>query len=139
MKFYYNFMKHKKRGKMQYKLYFDYENKKAQKTAFENVLKEYESQEVGYYHLPEISQKFKNLEFEGFDEIVIIGIGGSSLGTKAIYEMIKNKFKVKKMIFLENPDPIDLISKSLLELRVVRRCVLRVKVMLKVVMLVIYF
>ena len=104
-------MKHKKRGKMQYKLYFDYENKKAQKTAFENVLKEYESQEVGYYHLPEISQKFKNLEFENFDEIVIIGIGGSSLGTKAIYEMIKNKFKVKKMIFLENPDPIDLISK----------------------------
>jgi len=96
---------------MQYKLYFDYENKKAQKTAFENVLKEYESQEVGYYHLPEISQKFKNLEFEDFDEIVIIGIGGSSLGSKAIYEMIKNKFLVKKMIFLENPDPIDLISK----------------------------
>ncbi|MEO1958508.1 MAG: glucose-6-phosphate isomerase [Nautiliaceae bacterium] len=96
---------------MEYKLYFDYENKKAQKEAYERILKEYESQEIGYYHLPEHSQKFKNLKFKNFEEVVIIGIGGSSLGTKSIYEMIKNKYPIKKMIFLENPDPIDLETK----------------------------
>ncbi|WP_457563093.1 glucose-6-phosphate isomerase [Caminibacter pacificus] len=96
---------------MEYKIHFDYENKKAEKEAFDNVLKEYESQEIGYYHLPESSMKFKDINFDDFSEIAIIGIGGSSLGTKAIYEMIKNKFPLKKMVFLENPDPIDLIGK----------------------------
>jgi glucose-6-phosphate isomerase len=97
---------------MQYNLFFDYENKKAEKEAFEKVNKEYESRKIGYYHLPDTSIKFKDIEFNiDYNEIVIIGIGGSSLGAKAIYEMIKNKFKIKKIIFLENPDPIDLYSK----------------------------
>jgi len=96
---------------MKYNLYFEYENNKAQKQAYENVLKEYESQEIGYYHLPESSKRFDNLSFDDYSEIVVIGIGGSSLGTKSIYEMLKNKFPTKKMIFLENPDPIDLLAK----------------------------
>jgi glucose-6-phosphate isomerase len=46
------------------------------------------------------------------DTIVIIGIGGSSLGTKAIDSMLKHKDKThKRMIFLENPDEIDLCEK----------------------------
>jgi glucose-6-phosphate isomerase len=97
---------------MKYELYFEYENKKAENEAFEKVYKEYESGEIGYYHLPESSQKYKDIKFNiEYNEIVIIGIGGSSLGAKAIYEMIKNKYNVKKIIFLENPDPIDISSK----------------------------
>ena len=97
---------------MKYQLYFDYENKKAEKKAFEKIYKEYESGEIGYYHLPDSSRKFKNTLFDtDYEEVVIIGIGGSSLGAKAVYEMTKNKYPVKKMIFLENPDPIDLQSK----------------------------
>jgi len=89
---------------MKYKLYFEFENKKIEKQAFENIIKEYESNEIGYYHLPD------KIEYppikEKFEEIVIIGIGGSSLGSKMIYEMLKSK--LKKMVFLENPDPIDI-------------------------------
>jgi len=97
---------------MKYEIYFDYENKKAEKEALEKVYKEYENEQIGYYHLPDSSKKFKDVNFDiDFNEIVIIGIGGSSLGTKAIYKMIKNKYSVKKMIFLENPDPIDLYAK----------------------------
>ena len=97
---------------MKYSIYFDYENKKTQKKAFEKVLQEFESEEIGYYHLPEDSLKFYEIDFDvDFDEVVIIGIGGSSLGSKAIYEMIKYKYPLKKIIFLENPDPIDLDSK----------------------------
>jgi glucose-6-phosphate isomerase len=97
---------------MKYELYFEYENKKAENEASEKVYKEYESGKIGYYHLPESSQKYKDIKFNiEYNEIVIIGIGGSSLGAKAIYEMIKNKYNVKKIIFLENPDPIDISSK----------------------------
>ncbi|GAX87451.1 glucose-6-phosphate isomerase [Lebetimonas natsushimae] len=97
---------------MKYELYFEYENKKAEKEAYDKVSNEYESGEIGYYHLPETSKKFKNIEFNtDYNEIVIIGIGGSSLGSKAIFEMTKNKYKTKKIIFLENPDPIDLYAK----------------------------
>ena len=46
------------------------------------------------------------------DTIVVIGIGGSSLGTKAIDSIFKHRNKdVKKMVFLENPDEIDLSEK----------------------------
>ncbi|NPA11130.1 MAG: glucose-6-phosphate isomerase [Epsilonproteobacteria bacterium] len=96
---------------MEYRLYFEYDNKKAQKEAYFNVLKEYESETIGYYHLPESSKKFKNVRFEGYEEVVIIGIGGSSLGAKAIYEMLRHNHNLKKIIFLENPDPVDLSLK----------------------------
>jgi glucose-6-phosphate isomerase len=97
---------------MKYELYFDYENKKAEKEAYEKVAKEYKSGEIGYYHLPERAKIFKDIEFNiDYNEIIIIGIGGSSLGAKAIYEIIKNKYNIKKIIFLENPDPIDIYAK----------------------------
>jgi len=93
---------------MEYKLYLKFENRQIEKKAFENVLKEYESKEIGYYYLPDIKE-YPSIK-EKFEEIVIIGIGGSSLGTKMIYEMFNNK--LKKMIFLENPDPVDIESKT---------------------------
>jgi len=95
---------------MKYKLYFDFEDKKIEKKAFENILKEFKSQKIGYYHLPETSKKFLDINFYiDYEEIVVIGIGGSSLGTKTIYSLFKDK--LKKMIFLENPDPIDIENK----------------------------
>lgn len=95
---------------MKYKLYFEWENKKAEREAYEKVSKEYENGEIGYYHLPESSQKFKDVNFDiEYSEIVIIGIGGSSLGAKAIYNIFKDS--LKKMIFLENPDPVDIEDK----------------------------
>ena len=97
---------------MKFDLYFDYENNIKEKEAYFNVLQEYESKQIGYYHLPENSLNFLNTDFSDIDynEVVVIGIGGSSLGTKAIYEMIKDE-STKPMFFLENPDPIDIKDK----------------------------
>jgi len=97
---------------MKFNIYFDYENKTKEKETYFNILKEFENKEIGYYHLPENSMKFLNTDFNNIDyeEVVVIGIGGSLLGTKAIYEMIKNE-KTKPIYFLENPDPIDIKNK----------------------------
>ncbi len=97
---------------MKFDIYFEYENNIKEKEAYFNVLQEYESGRIGYYHLPETSQKFLNTDFSDieYDEVVVLGIGGSSLGTKAIYEMIKDE-NTKPMFFLENPDPRDIKDK----------------------------
>ena len=73
-----------------------------------------ESKSIGYYSLP--SQDLSYLdsykkEFEtktkDIKHLVIIGIGGSSLGLKAIYRTLKNtKDFSKKIHFLESTDPI---------------------------------
>ena len=96
---------------MQFNLLFKHESK-AQKEAYFNIIKEFESGEIGYYHLPKTSERFLNTDFSDIDynEVVVIGIGGSSLGTKAIYEMIKDE-STKPMFFLENPDPRDIKEK----------------------------
>ena len=48
--------------------------------------------------------KFKDLKkFKKYDSIVIIGMGGSILGTNSIYEFLKKKIK-KKLYFLDNID-----------------------------------
>ena len=39
-----------------------------------------------------------------FTDIVLIGFGGSSLGTKAIYDSLKKLYKLKKIIFIDNLD-----------------------------------
>ncbi|QCT94748.1 glucose-6-phosphate isomerase [Caminibacter mediatlanticus TB-2] len=79
--------------------------------AFKGVIKEKEEKIAGYYDLPFTSKELlRDINFDA-NEIVVIGIGGSSLGTKAIYSMFKDKFKIKKMHFLENPDPIVLSRK----------------------------
>lgn len=100
---------------IKFKRYFEYENKNLQNYAYEQLLNEKESGEIGYYHLPdsskEIIKQLKNYKAD-FENIVIIGIGGSSLGTKAIYRLLKSSYKnVKKIIFLENTDPIELKNK----------------------------
>lgn len=91
------------------KLYFQSNHPKAQKHAYDAIVKELDS--VGYYHLPEqdISSinDYVNTIDASITQIVVIGIGGSSLGTKAIYHFLKpvNTFK-RKLYFLETTDPV---------------------------------
>ena len=73
-----------------------------------HALKE-ESDSIGYYALPEqdissIVQYAKSVQKQN---VVIIGIGGSSLGTKAVYDFLryKNSFD-KKLYFCESTDPV---------------------------------
>jgi glucose-6-phosphate isomerase len=85
---------------------------------FEAVQYEAKSKEVGYYHLPVMSQKLVEELNEGrddidrrFDTIAIIGIGGSSLGIKAIERLLRPCTpNAKKIIYLENSDPLSIIS-----------------------------
>ncbi len=66
---------------------------------------------IGYYNLPnQNTEKIKRYaEKITKKDIVIIGIGGSSLGPSAIYEFLKYKkdFK-KKLHLLESTDPLSL-------------------------------
>ena len=76
-----------------------------------------EREEIGYYSLP--YQTIENLKKE-LDEldfkqknIAIIGIGGSTLGTYAIYNFLKfhkrkNKTLKKEIFFFESTDPVNL-------------------------------
>lgn len=72
-----------------------------------------ESQEIGYYNLPE--QNVDNIIAFASKvtqkNVVVVGIGGSSLGTGAVYDFLryKNNFE-KKLFFCESTDPVLLTS-----------------------------
>lgn len=96
---------------MKNKLYFSCNNKNEEQRAFRAISEEQKS--IGYYALPE--QEIKSiLEYcstvpETIETIVVIGIGGSSLGAKAIYEFIKPvKNLPRKLYFFESTDPINI-------------------------------
>jgi len=79
---------------------------------FEEIVKEKEY--IGYYKLPFISTSiYQDYAKEVKQKnIVVIGIGGSTLGTYAIYKFLKHSRKLeKKLYFLETTDPIDIQSK----------------------------
>lgn len=59
-------------------------------------------------NIDEISQTLKN--FGKFDSIVVLGIGGSALGTQAIANVFGEENHTKKLFVLDNVDPY-LISK----------------------------
>lgn len=79
---------------------------------FSEIVKEKES--IGYYNLVfqdtlEYKEYAKSVKQKN---IVVIGIGGSTLGTYAIYKFLKHsKNLTKKLYFLETTDPIDIKSK----------------------------
>lgn len=85
---------------------------------FQAVQKESSSGEVGYYHLPLSSQPLvEELQTlchdidRRFNTIAIIGIGGSSLGIKAIERLLRPSTpNAKKLIYLENSDPISIMQ-----------------------------
>lgn len=69
------------------------------------------SGEVGYYHLPDIGLNALDKIFEyekklaHVRNVVLIGIGGSSLGVKAIKSMLAAKPHKRELFFLDNLDP----------------------------------
>lgn len=74
---------------------------------------ELEGGEIGYYHLPslggDILASVKRLEgkFSAIKNIVLVGIGGSSIGVKALKSMLKSKKSPngRELFFLDNVDP----------------------------------
>jgi len=100
---------------MKNKLYFSIEKKEneIEKKLFDKILSEKEI--IGYYNLP--NQNISNiLEFvDSFDRdienIMVIGIGGSSLGAKAVYEFLKPIKKPKReLFFFESTDPLNIYT-----------------------------
>lgn len=76
---------------------------------------EKESSEIGYYNLPEVDvthiEEFAKKATK--KNIVVVGIGGSSLGTSAVYDFLKHSRSFDKNIFfLESTDPV-LINSTL--------------------------
>lgn len=71
-----------------------------------------EKELIGYYDLPALSngivQSLEELKksLPDFKNIALIGVGGSSLGVKAIYEMLGgDALSQKKLVFFDNLDP----------------------------------
>jgi len=84
------------------------------KTALFEAIKE-EREEIGYYNLPEQNIDDILAYAESFDEnienIVVLGIGGSSLGAKAIYEFLRPiKTPKRKLYFFESTDPLNIVD-----------------------------
>jgi len=108
--------------------YFDLKKNDQVQKKFDEVFgelkQEKESNKIGYYKLAQKSKKIlkelkefqssnKLLVDEKIKNIAVIGIGGSSLGTKAIYELLKLKQKsTLKLHFLENVDPLEIENKT---------------------------
>lgn len=74
----------------------------------------------GYFNLPydqnivdEVQNYYQQNSFlQDASKIAVVGIGGSSLGTKAIKALLEHKNKnLKELIFFENSDPIDIAKK----------------------------
>ncbi len=103
---------------------FTFDRSDAQKSviegAFAVVCEEYESKKVGYYTLPHDSFAFVNeaialqesntlLKSGEIKDIAVIGIGGSSLGIKAIDSLMASKsVTTRKLHFFENSDPVNI-------------------------------
>lgn len=102
-------------------------SKKALDAVFEIVLAERKQKKSGYYELPFETQALKNCQkyvednqnlLKTIKNIVVIGIGGSSLGLKAIDGILSHLPCRKNIgsIFLEHTDPIE-IQESLLNVK----------------------
>jgi len=94
-------------------LYFTSQDKNIQDQAFKAI--ENEQSSIGYYILPEqditpILEYCRSIP-ETVETIAVIGIGGSSLGAKAVYEFIKPvKVLKRKLYFFESTDPINITT-----------------------------
>ena len=96
---------------MKNKLHFNITLNGKAKEVYE-VLKE-EEKIIGYYALPEqdistVTEYCKTISSE-IETIAVIGIGGSSLGAKAVYEFLKPVESLsKELYFFESTDPINI-------------------------------
>ena len=104
---------------MKNKIYFDICERQVEEKALLFSEIEKETLNIGYYNLPEQNVDKILAYAKDFDDkienIVVLGIGGSSLGAKAIYEFLKPvKQPIRKLYFFESTDPLnimDLLSK----------------------------
>jgi len=84
-------------------------SKKEKDELFKKIKDEYLKKEIGYYHLlerdtEEIKRYKKSLDW--VKRIIVVGIGGSSLGTRAIHQLLfLSKRNNKKISFLESVGP----------------------------------
>jgi glucose-6-phosphate isomerase len=100
---------------MKNKIHFDVcERQVDEKAQLFSRIKE-ETLEIGYYNLP--TQNMDEIlayaeSFNGdIENIVVLGIGGSSLGAKAIYEFLKPVQKPsRKLYFFESTDPLNIME-----------------------------
>jgi len=96
---------------MKNKLHFDTALNGKADNVFSAIQKEQE--DIGYYSLPEqdttdILDYCNTIPVE-IKSIAVIGIGGSSLGAKAIYEFLKPVEKLSRdLYFFESTDPINI-------------------------------
>ena len=85
-----------------FKNFLKVKNKKKIKKDFQNLLKDqplfFKTLQPKYRY--DYSKKIIN-KYKKYSSIRIIGMGGSILGTKAIYSFLKKKIK-KKIIFVDN-------------------------------------
>jgi len=89
--------------------------------AYGRLVEEREMGIAGYYNLPEDAllivdeveaQQASRPEWQEAETLVVIGIGGSSLGAKAIDQALRPVSQnVKRLVFLENPDPLEVNEK----------------------------
>ncbi len=115
---------------LKFSKHFDFEISPEHESVMQNALKgvreEMESDRIGYYKLPTHSlshlEALKNIDLKNVKQVVIIGIGGSSLGLKAIDSILRPYTpEAKEMLFLENSDPIT-ISETLTKIRKEEAC-----------------
>ena len=117
---------------IKFKTYFDTSHikKEALENLFSSVCVEREGEEIGYYKLPYEIQAIKDSKeyieknysvIESINTLIIIGIGGSTLGLRAIDTMLSHLEcrKSIKLKFLEHTDPIK-IEKSLKNVKVAK-------------------
>ena len=79
------------------------------KIIFKSFLKDYESNKIPLLHTLKKNYElnFSNSfikKFSKYNNIIIIGMGGSILGSKSIYSFFKSKIK-KNVFFFDNLDP----------------------------------
>lgn len=98
-------------------------SKEAEQTLFDTIAQEKQTRKSGYYYLPyeyeSLKEAYSYIEenkafLHSLSHLVIIGVGGSSLGLKAIDSMLQHLpcRKNLKLIFLEHTDPLH-ITQSL--------------------------
>jgi glucose-6-phosphate isomerase len=100
---------------MKNKIHFDICKRQIEEKAALFSQIEEETLRIGYYNLPNQNIDDILAYAETFDaeteNIVVLGIGGSSLGAKAIYEFLKPVEKLsRKLYFFESTDPLNIME-----------------------------
>ncbi len=87
------------------------EAKAACESAHEEILADRNADILGFYNLPESDishiKNFMDKLDPRFDTMVVLGIGGSALGNKALYSALKTERELPRKLFVyDNVDPV---------------------------------